>query len=132
MPEYTLLTVLAGIAVVVAEVALFRTGIFRTPQYWLAMAIVFFFQVIVDGTGVAMELFPNPCRDVLNVRIPDAEGDFHARVEGPEHFTTRVKLASVRGDLDLETDARWLGAGCGAAAGPGADMRFPTPAVESS
>ncbi len=49
MPEYTLLTVLAVIAVVVAEVALFRTGIFRTPQYWLAMAIVFFFQVIVDG-----------------------------------------------------------------------------------
>ena len=35
--------------------------------------------------------------------------------EGPEHFVTRVKLASVRGDLDLETDARWLAASCGSA-----------------
>ena len=34
VPEYTLLTVIAVIAVVVLELAWLRTGIFRTAQYW--------------------------------------------------------------------------------------------------
>lgn len=53
------------------------------------------FQVIVDGTGVAMELFPNPCRDVLNVRIPDAEGDFPIRFHnaaGQQVLATQVSI----------------------------------------
>ena len=53
------------------------------------------FQVIVDGTGVAMELFPNPCRDVLNVRIPDAEGDFSIRFHnaaGQQVLATQVSI----------------------------------------
>lgn len=53
------------------------------------------FQVIVDGTGVAMELFPNPCRDVLNVRIPDAEGDFPIRLHnaaGQQVLATQVSV----------------------------------------
>jgi lycopene cyclase domain-containing protein len=49
VPEYTLLTVAAVAGVVLAEVAWLRTGLFRTRQYWLAMAIVGFFQVLVDG-----------------------------------------------------------------------------------
>ena len=49
MPEYTLATVVAVIAVVLIEILWARTGIFRTAQYWVAMAIVFFFQVLVDG-----------------------------------------------------------------------------------
>lgn len=41
---------LAAVLVVVAlEVFWARTGIFRSLQYWLAMAIIFFFQVLVDG-----------------------------------------------------------------------------------
>jgi len=49
IPEYTFLTVLAVLAVVALELLWLRTGIFRTAQYWLAMAIVFTFQVPVDG-----------------------------------------------------------------------------------
>ena len=49
MPEYTVLAVLSVLATVVAERFWFRTGIFRTAKYWLAMAIVFAFQVLVDG-----------------------------------------------------------------------------------
>jgi lycopene cyclase domain-containing protein len=49
MPEYTLLTVVGVVAVVLLECLLLRTGIFRTAQYWCAMAIVFAFQVLVDG-----------------------------------------------------------------------------------
>lgn len=49
MPEYTLLTLLAVAAVAALELLWLRTGIFRTPQYWVSMTIVMFFQVWVDG-----------------------------------------------------------------------------------
>lgn len=49
MPEYTVLTVLGLVAVVVLELAWARTGIFRSARFWTAMAIVFAFQVLVDG-----------------------------------------------------------------------------------
>lgn len=49
MPEYTLATVVAVAIVVAVELLWARTGIFRTAQYWVTMAIVFFFQVLVDG-----------------------------------------------------------------------------------
>lgn len=49
MPEYTVLTALAVVAVVTLEVLWAKTGIFRTAQYWVAMGIVFAFQVLVDG-----------------------------------------------------------------------------------
>lgn len=49
MPGYTLLTAIAVLAVVVAELVFFRTGVFRTAQYWITMAIVFAFQIPVDG-----------------------------------------------------------------------------------
>ncbi len=49
MPEYTILSVLSVVVVVVLELAWFRTGIFRTATYWTAYGIVVFFQVLVDG-----------------------------------------------------------------------------------
>ncbi|MCL8027591.1 lycopene cyclase domain-containing protein [Nocardioides bruguierae] len=43
-------TALASLAIVVGlELLVLRTGIFRTTQYWVAMAIVMAFQVPVDG-----------------------------------------------------------------------------------
>ena len=57
----------------------------------------------------------NTVRGRLNCTDPDASGDFHARIDSPEHFTSRVELKSARGNLELETDARWLSAQCGAA-----------------
>lgn len=49
MPEYTMLAVLAVVAVVVVELRWLRTGVFRTAQYWLAIVIVMSFQVLMDG-----------------------------------------------------------------------------------
>ncbi|MCC2594096.1 lycopene cyclase domain-containing protein [Tessaracoccus sp. OS52] len=49
MPEYTVLTVLAVVLVAGIELLWLRTGIFRSAQYWISMAIVFFFQGLVDG-----------------------------------------------------------------------------------
>ncbi|GIL34887.1 lycopene cyclase domain-containing protein [Phycicoccus sp. DTK01] len=49
MPEYTALAVASVVLTVLVERFWLRTGVFRTAKYWLAMAIVFFFQVLVDG-----------------------------------------------------------------------------------
>ena len=43
---------------------------------------------------------------------PEATGNFKARIASPEHFTTRVSMRSSRGDLDVETEGRWLAAHC--------------------
>lgn len=49
MAVYPTLAILAAVAVVVAELAWFRSGLFRQPAYWVAMGIVFAFMVPVDG-----------------------------------------------------------------------------------
>ena len=49
MPEFTVLSVLAVVAVVAAELLWFRTGIFRMVTFWVAYAIILFFEVLVDG-----------------------------------------------------------------------------------
>lgn len=49
MPEYTVAAVVAAAAVVALELAVLRTGLFQRLAYWLTMAIVFGFQVLVDG-----------------------------------------------------------------------------------
>jgi lycopene cyclase domain-containing protein len=47
--EYTGAALVAAVLVVVAEVAWLRTALFRTKAYWLSMAIILFFMVLVDG-----------------------------------------------------------------------------------
>ncbi|MCV7178348.1 lycopene cyclase domain-containing protein [Mycolicibacterium sphagni] len=46
---YTVPALLVTLAVCVAELKLLRTGLFRSQAYWLTMAIVVGFQVLVDG-----------------------------------------------------------------------------------
>ena len=47
--EYTMLAVLGALVVVVLDLVVVRTRLVVRGQYWLAMAIVFGFQVLVDG-----------------------------------------------------------------------------------
>lgn len=72
MPEYTALAVLSAVAIVLAERFWFRTGIFRKAQYWIAMAIVFAFQVLVDGwlTKLSAPIVSYDEGQVTGVRVP--------------------------------------------------------------
>jgi lycopene cyclase domain-containing protein len=72
MPEYTLLTVLAVVAVVAAELIYFKTGIFRTAQYWWTMLIIFAFQVPVDGwlTKLSAPIVIYNPDEILGLRVP--------------------------------------------------------------
>ncbi len=47
--EYTVLAVASVVAVVALELAWLRTGIFAKAQFWIAYAIIVFFEVLVDG-----------------------------------------------------------------------------------
>ena len=49
MPVYPLLAALAAAGVVVLELALLRTGLFRQPAYWIALAIALAFMLVADG-----------------------------------------------------------------------------------
>ncbi len=72
MPEYTVATVVAVVVVVAVEFLWLRTGIFRTVQYWATMAIVFFFQVLVDGwlTKLVDPIVLYSPQHFLGVRFP--------------------------------------------------------------
>ena len=72
MPEYTVLTVLSILAVVAAERFWLRTGIFRTAQYWWSIAIVFGFQIPVDGylTKLSNPVVIYNEQEMLGIRFP--------------------------------------------------------------
>ena len=46
---YTVPAVASVVVVCAAELTVLRTGLFRRPAYWVAMAIVLAFQIPVDG-----------------------------------------------------------------------------------
>ncbi|GAA2537328.1 MULTISPECIES: lycopene cyclase domain-containing protein [Mycolicibacterium] len=46
---YTLPAVIAVLVVIVWELRVLHTGLFRRPAYWVSIAIVLGFQVLVDG-----------------------------------------------------------------------------------
>ena len=72
MPEYTALAVLSVLATVAAERFWLRTGVFRTARYGLAMAIVFAFQVPVDGwlTKLSAPIVIYDESQTIGVRVP--------------------------------------------------------------
>jgi lycopene cyclase domain-containing protein len=72
MPEYTLLTAMAVVAVVIAELAYFKSGIFTTTQYWLSILIIFAFQILVDGwlTKLSAPIVIYNQEEFLGLRVP--------------------------------------------------------------
>jgi lycopene cyclase domain-containing protein len=49
MPIYPTLAVTAAVAVVLLELFLFRSGLFREGAYWISMGICYAFMIPVDG-----------------------------------------------------------------------------------
>ncbi|MBK8734199.1 MAG: lycopene cyclase domain-containing protein [Actinomycetales bacterium] len=72
MREYTVWSAIAVLAVVALELLWLRTGLFRRLQFWIAMAIVFFFQCLVDGwlTKLSAPIVLYTEDQMLGVRAP--------------------------------------------------------------
>lgn len=69
---YTLPAVIAVVAVIVLELAVLRTGLFRKPAYWISMVIVLGFQVAVDGwlTKLSAPIVMYDERHTSGIRFP--------------------------------------------------------------
>jgi lycopene cyclase domain-containing protein len=72
VPEYTILTACAVVAVVLAELVYFKSGIFSTAQYWWSIAIIFVFQIPVDGwlTKLSAPIVIYNPDEFLGLRMP--------------------------------------------------------------
>ena len=72
MPEYTVITGFAVLVVIAAELLYFKSGIFKTAQYWWTMVIVFAFQIPVDGwlTKLSAPIVIYSPDQFLGVRAP--------------------------------------------------------------
>lgn len=70
--EYTIAAVVGAVAVVAIELLWLRTGVFSRVSYWVTMAIVFFFQVLVDGwfTKLSAPLVIYAPEHLSGVRFP--------------------------------------------------------------
>ena len=69
---YTLPAAVAVIVVVILELAVWRTGLFRRGAYWISMVIVFFFQILVDGwlTKLSAPIVIYDERHTVGIRFP--------------------------------------------------------------
>ena len=72
MREYTVWSAVAVLVVVALEALWLRTGLFGKAQYWIAMAIVFAFQCLVDGwlTKLSAPIVLYTEDQMLGVRAP--------------------------------------------------------------
>lgn len=72
MPEYTALAVLSVLLTLGVELLWLRTGVFRRAQYWVAMGIVYFFHVLVDGwlTKLSAPIVIYDGDQITGLRIP--------------------------------------------------------------
>lgn len=72
VPEYTLLTGVGIVVVVLIEVFVARSGIFGKPAYWIAMAICLGFQILVDGwlTKLSNPIVMYNPEHMLGIRFP--------------------------------------------------------------
>lgn len=69
---YTLPAVVAVLAVCLLEFAVLRTGLFGRAAYWISMAIVLGFQILVDGwlTKLSAPIVIYDDRHTSGVRFP--------------------------------------------------------------
>jgi lycopene cyclase domain-containing protein len=72
VPEYTILAAVSVGAVVLLELRVFRTGLFRDPAYWIAMGICYGFMILVNGwlTKLSAPIVIYDGRFNLGIRFP--------------------------------------------------------------
>lgn len=72
VPEYTVLAILSVLVTVAIELRVVRSGIFGSAQYWISMAIVGCFQVLVDGwlTKLSAPIVLYSPEHIIGLRAP--------------------------------------------------------------
>ena len=69
IPEYTLASAAGVVLTVLLELLVLRTGLFRDPRYWVALAIVAFFQLLVNGVLTCPPIVSYAPGQILGPRV---------------------------------------------------------------
>ena len=69
IPEYTVASACGIVLTVLLEVLVLRTGLFRDPRYWVALAIVAAFQLLVNGVLTCPPIVSYNPAEILGPRI---------------------------------------------------------------
>jgi lycopene cyclase domain-containing protein len=67
--EYTLAAICGVVLAVLLELVVLRTGLFRDPRYWIALAIVACFQLLVNGILTCPPIVSYDPAEILGPRI---------------------------------------------------------------
>jgi lycopene cyclase domain-containing protein len=67
--EYTAASALGVVLAVLLELLVLRTGLFRDPSYWVALAIVAAFQLLVNGVLTCPPIVTYNPADILGPRL---------------------------------------------------------------
>ena len=67
--EYTLASACGVVLAVLLELLVLRTGLFRDPRYWVALAIVAFFQLLVNGVLTCPQIVSYDPGQILGLRV---------------------------------------------------------------
>src|SRR5215218_4153254 len=69
IPEYSVASACGVVLTVLLEVLVLRTGLFRDPRYWVALAIVAAFQLLVNGVLTCPPIVSYDPDQILGPRI---------------------------------------------------------------
>ena len=67
--EYTLASASGVVLAILLELLVLRTGLFRDPRYWVALAIVAVFQLLVNGVLTCPPIVSYNPAVILGLRI---------------------------------------------------------------
>jgi lycopene cyclase domain-containing protein len=67
--EYTAASALGVVLAVLLELLVLRTGLFRDPSYWVALAIIAAFQLLVNGILTCPPIVAYNPAEILGPRI---------------------------------------------------------------
>ena len=67
--EYTVASVAGVVLAVLLELLVLRTGLFRDPRYWVTLAIVAAFQLLVNGVLTCPPIVSYDPVEILGPRI---------------------------------------------------------------
>jgi lycopene cyclase domain-containing protein len=67
--EYTLASACGVVLAVLLELLVLRTGLFRDRRYWVTLAIVAFFQLLVNGVLTCPPIVSYDPAEILGPRI---------------------------------------------------------------
>jgi lycopene cyclase domain-containing protein len=69
IPEYTVASAAGVVLAVLLELLVLRTGLFRDPRYWITLAIVAAFQLLVNGVLTCPPIVSYDPDQILGPRI---------------------------------------------------------------